>query len=325
MIKRLALIAGMLAGILGVLIAPAAPAADWPNRPIRLVVPYAAGGQSDVVARVFAEALSTAFGQQFFIENQAGAGGAIAARNVARAEPDGYTLMITGWGTHVLAPALNKNAGFDPLGEFTHIAFIGGSPNAFVVHPSTGVKTFDGFMAWVKSAPGGVEYVSPGLGSGGNSVAEYFAAKAGVKLVHVPHRGGGTAMGDLIAGHTKMGSLTWATAREQVKAGTVLPIAVSSAERLPDFPDIPTLKELGYPDIVTTTWLSLSGPAGLPKDIADRLNREMNKALDKPQVRKHLEGDAFEIKTMSPAEVTALMKAEIEKWVPAMRQALSIK
>ena len=301
-----------------------AGAADWPTRPVRIVVPYAAGGQSDVVARVFAESLSSAFGQQFYIENQGGAGGAIAGKNVARAEPDGYTLMITGMGTHVLAPAMNKNIGFDPIREFTHIAFIGGSPNIFVVHPGTGIRTFEQFMAWLKEAKQGIEYVSPGLGSGGNSVAEYFASKAGVRLVHVPYRGGGTAMGDLIAGHTKMGSLTWATAREQVKSGTVIPIAISSAERLPDFPNIPTLKELGYPDIVSTTWLSLSGPAGLPNDITEKLNREINKALADPRVRQHLERDAFEIKAMTPAEVTALMQSEIDKWVPAIRQALKI-
>src|SRR5919112_3810757 len=141
MFKLLALLVGALA------IAPQpAPAADWPARPVRIVVPYAAGGQSDVVARVFAEHLSQAFGQQFYIENQTGAGGAIAAKTVARADPDGYTLMITGLGTHVLAPAMNKNIGFDPMREFTHIAFIGGSPNAFVVHPSTGVKNFAEFM-----------------------------------------------------------------------------------------------------------------------------------------------------------------------------------
>jgi tripartite-type tricarboxylate transporter receptor subunit TctC len=314
----------LLAGTVGALAPHAAAAADWPARPVRVVVPYAAGGQSDVVARVFADSLSQAFGQQFFIENQTGAGGAIAAKNVARAEADGHTLMITGMGTHVLAPAMNKNIGFDPVAEFTHIAYIGGSPNAFVVHPATGVKTFDQFMTFVKNAKDGVEYVSPGVGSGGNSVAEYFASKAGVKLVHVPYRGGGTAMGDLIAGHTKMGSLTWATAREQVRSGTVVPIAISSAERLPDFPNIPTLKELGYPDIVSTTWLALSGPPGLPKDVVERLNREVNKALEKPQVRKHLEQDAFEIKAMTPAEVTQLFRSEIDKWVPAIRQALKI-
>jgi tripartite-type tricarboxylate transporter receptor subunit TctC len=317
-------ILGLLAGALALLSPLEAPAADWPARPVRVVVPYAAGGQSDVVARVFAESLSQAFGQQFYIENQTGAGGAIAAKNVARAEPDGHTLMITGMGTHVLAPAMNKNIGFDPVKEFTHIAFIGGSPNVFVVNPTTGVKTFDQFINWVKNAKDGVEYVSPGVGSGGNSVAEYFASKAGVKLVHVPHRGGGTAMGDLIAGHTKMGSLTWATAREQVKAGTVLPIAISSEKRLPDFPDIPTLKELGYPDIVSTTWLALSGPPGLPADITEKLNGAMNKALENPRVKKHLEQDAFEIKAMTPAEVTQLFQSEIDKWVPAIRQALKI-
>jgi tripartite-type tricarboxylate transporter receptor subunit TctC len=317
-------ILGLFASALALLSPLQADAADWPTRPVRIVVPYAAGGQSDVVARVFAEHLSQAFGQQFYIENQTGAGGAIAAKNVARAEPDGQILMITGMGTHVLAPAMNKNIGFDPVREFTHIAYIGGSPNVFVVHPSTGVKTFEQFMNWVKNAKDGVEYVSPGVGSGGNSVAEYFASKAGVKLVHVPHRGGGTAMGDLIAGHTKMGSLTWATAREQVRSGTVLPVAISSEKRLPDFPDIPTLKELGYPDIVSTTWLALSGPPGLPKDIIEKLNAAMNKALDNPRVRKHLEQDAFEIKPMAPAEVTQLFESEIEKWVPAIRQALKI-
>ena len=320
MTRILALVAGALASLSPLM----AASADWPTRPVRVVVPYAAGGQSDVVARVFAESLSQAFGQQFFIENQTGAGGAIAAKNVARVEPDGQTLMITGMGTHVLAPAMNKNIGFDPVREFTHIAFIGGSPNVFVVHPATGVKTFEQFMAFVKNAKEGIEYVSPGLGSGGNSVAEYFASKAGVKLVHVPYRGGGTAMGDLIAGHTKMGSLTWATAREQVKSGTVVPIAISSEKRLPDFPDIPTLKELGYPDIVSTTWLALSGPAGLPQDITDKLNRAVNKALEDPKVRKHLEQDAFEIKAMTPTEVTQLFQSEIDKWVPAIRQALKI-
>jgi tripartite-type tricarboxylate transporter receptor subunit TctC len=304
--------------------APEAVAADWPTRPVRIVVPYSAGGQSDVIARVFAEQLSKAFGQQFYIENTTGAGGAIAAKNVARSDPDGQTLMITGWGTHVLAPAINKNAGFDPMKEFTHVAFIGGSPNAFVVHPSAGVKTFDEFIKWAK-ASNGIEYVSPGLGSGGNAVAEYFAAKAGIKLIHVPHRGGGTAAGDLIAGHVKMGSFTWATAREQVSGKTVLPIAISAGERLKDFPDIPTLKELGYPDIVSTTWLSLSGPAGLPKDIADKLNKAVNDALKEPSVRKHLEQDAFEIKAMSPAEITRYMQEEIDKWLPALRQALNIK
>jgi tripartite-type tricarboxylate transporter receptor subunit TctC len=226
--------------------------------------------------------------------------------------------------THVLAPALNKNIGFDPIEDFTHIAYIGGSPSAFVVHPDAGVNTFEEFMAWAKDTPVGVQYVSPGVGSGGNSVAEFFAAQAGIKLVHVPHRGGHSAVTDLLAGHVKMGSLTWSTAREHISAGTLLAIAVSSGERIPGFTDVPTFKEKGYPDVVTTVWLSLSGPRGLPVEITIKLNAEVNKIMELPHVRRHLEQDAFDIRPMSPAEVTQLMKSENAKWVPAMRQALNI-
>jgi tripartite-type tricarboxylate transporter receptor subunit TctC len=301
-----------------------AVAAEWPTRPVKIVVPFAAGGQSDVVARLLAHSLSETFKQQFYIENQGGGGGAVASKSVARSEPDGHTLMITGMATHVLAPALNKDIGFDPIQDFTHIAYIGGSPSAFVAHPSTGVKSFEDFMKWAKDTPEGIQYVSPGVGSGGNSVAEFFAAKAGIKLVHVPHRGGSTAVTDLLAGHVKMGSLTWSTAREHISSGALLPIAVSSGERIPGFTSVPTLKEKGYPDIVTTVWLSLSGPRGLPEEIANRLNIEVNKAMELPNVRKHLEQDAFDIRPMNPAQVTQLMKNEYAKWVPAMRQALNI-
>lgn len=301
-----------------------AAATDWPNRPVKIVVPFGAGGQSDIVARLFAQVLSEHFKQQFYVENLSGGGTTLGSKAVARADPDGYTLMISGMSTHVLAPAINKNVGFDPLKDFTHIAYIGGSPSAFVVHPSAGVKTFEDFLGWAKATPEGVQYVSPGTGSGGNSVAEYFASKAGIKLVHVPHRGGNTAVADLLAGHVKMGSLTWSTAREHVSAGTLLPIAVSSGDRVPGFPAIPTFKDKGYPDVVTTVWLSLSGPRGMPDDIVVKLNEQMNKALSSPAVKKHLEQDAFDVRPMSAAEVTKLMQSEHDKWVPAMRKALNI-
>jgi tripartite-type tricarboxylate transporter receptor subunit TctC len=303
----------------------AAAAAEWPTRPVKIVVPFGPGGQSDVVARLLAQSLSDTFQQQFYVENQSGGGTTIGTRNVARSAPDGYTLMIGGMSSHVLAPALNKDVGFDPVQDFTHIAYIGGSPSAFVVHPSAGVNTFEEFMKWAKDTPEGVQYVSPGVGSGGNSVAELFASKAGIKLVHVPHRGGNTAVSDLIAGHVKMGSLTWSTAREHISAGTLLPIAVSTGEPIPGFPNVPTFREKGYPDVVTTVWLSVSGPRGLPEDLIAKLNTAINKAIEQPQVRKHLEQDAFDIRPMSSAEVTQLMKTEYDKWVPAMRQALNIK
>ena len=319
--RMLALVIGALA----VLSLHPAAAADWPTRPVRIIVPFAAGGQTDVVARLLANRLSSAFGQQFYIENQGGGGGAIGSKTVARAEPDGYTLMVASMGTHVLAPAMNKEIGFDPVQDFTHLAYIGGSPNLFAVHPGVGVKSLDAFAAWVKNSPDGVGYVSPGAGSAGHAVAEFFAAKAGLKLVHVPHRGGNTAVTDLMAGHVKLGSLSWATTREHVSAGSLVPIAVSSASRLLDFPDIPTLKELGFPEIVTSVWLTLAGPRGLPQDIVDRLAREVDQALNQPDVRKHLQQDAFDVKAMSPAEVQTFVQSENDKWGPAIRQALKIQ
>lgn len=304
---------------------PGAVAADWPTRPVKIVVPFGAGGQSDIVARLFAQALSEHFKQNFYVENLSGGGTTTGSKYVARSDPDGHTLMISGMATHILAPALNKNVGFDPIKDFTHIAYIGGSPSAFVVHKSAGVKTFEEFMAWAKATPDGVQYVSPGVGSGGNSVAEFFASQAGIKLVHVPHRGGNTAVSDLLAGHVKMGSITWATAREHVSAGTLVPIAVSSGERVPGFADVPTFKDKGYPEVVTTVWLSLSGPRGLPDDVVARLNDQINKALQLPSVKKHLEQDAFDIRPMPAADVAKLMQSEYDKWVPAIRKALDVK
>jgi tripartite-type tricarboxylate transporter receptor subunit TctC len=318
------MIRALLVAAFSTIVSISAVAADWPTRPVKIIVPFGAGGQSDLVARLIAQSLSETFKQQFYVENQGGGGGAIASKNTAKAEPDGQTLMITGMATHVLAPALQKNIGFDPIEDFTHIAYIGGSPSAFVVHPSAGVKTFEEFITWAKNTPEGIQYVSPGVGSGGNSVAEFFASRADIKLVHVPHRGGNTAVSDLVAGHVKMGSLTWSTAREHVSAGTLVPIAVSSGEKVSGFPNIPTFKEKGYPDVVTTVWLSVSGPRGLPDEITKKLNEEVNRIIQLPHVKEHLERDAFDIRLMSPAEVTQLMKSEYEKWVPAMRQALKI-
>jgi tripartite-type tricarboxylate transporter receptor subunit TctC len=297
-----------------------AQAAEWPTKPVKIVVAYAAGGANDLLARVFAEQLSAAFAQQFVVENRTGGGGLIGAEAVARSEPDGYTLMASGMPSHVLAPAMNpKNANFDPVRDFTHIAYLGGPPNVFVVHASSPVKSFRDLLALMRSQANGVEYVSPSIGSVGNMVAEYVAAKEKIKLVHVVYRGGGAAILDLVAGHVKVGSMTLATTLQHIRAGALRPLAVSSAQRVPELPEVPTLVELGYPELVVTTWYSLSGPAGLPKDIVDRLNREVNKAMDVPKVREHLAQETVQTRPMSPEEMTRFMKSEVDKWVPAVR------
>lgn len=303
----------------------AAQAADWPTKPVRMIVAYAAGGANDMIGRVFAERLSKVFGQQFFVENRTGGGGLVGTEAVARAEADGYTLMISGMPSHVVAPAMNKNVGFDPVRDFTHIAYFGGPPNVFVVHSSSDAKTFKDLLELMKGQKGGVEYASPSIGSVGNMVAEYIAAKEKVKLVHVTYRGGGAAILDLVAGHVKVGSMTLSTTRQHILAGKLRPLAVSSAKRVPEFPDLPTLGELGYPELVVTTWYGLSGHAGLPRDIVDKLNREVNIAIRLPEVRTHLENEMVQTMIMTPSEFTQFMQAEINKWVPAVKKVIDPK
>jgi tripartite-type tricarboxylate transporter receptor subunit TctC len=222
--------------------------------------------------------------------------------------------------SHVLAPAMNRNASFDPVREFTHIAYLGGPPNVFVVHASHEAKTFRQLLDGMRASPAATQYVSPSIGSVGNMVAEYLAAREKVNLTHITYRGGGAAILDLVAGHVKVGSMTLATTRAHIQAGKLRPVAVSSAQRVKEFPDLPTLTELGYPELVVTTWYGLSGPAGVPRDIVEKLNREVNAAMTVPEVRRHLEQEMVETRAMSADEFTQFMRAEVEKWAPVARR-----
>jgi tripartite-type tricarboxylate transporter receptor subunit TctC len=308
-------------------------AAEWPQRPVRIVVPFSAGGAADTFGRLYADAFSAALGKPFYVENRLGAGGMIATEDVARAKPDGYTLLVSGIPTQVLGPAMNKemngqtagHVGFDPLRDFTHIAFFGGAPNVFVVHPEFGSGSFESFMARAKASDGGIEYVSAGFGTLGNWVAEYLAARAGIKLVHVAYKGGANAVLDLIAGHVKVGMLTYPSVGEHIRAGTLVPLAVTASARLPQLPKVPTFRELGYPELVATTWFALSGPAGLPKNIVTKLNGVAVAALERPALRQQIEQDAVDVSPMTPAEVTQYFASEIGKWEPIIARVINAK
>jgi tripartite-type tricarboxylate transporter receptor subunit TctC len=312
----------LLAVGFGLAFAGGATAAEWPTKPVRMIVPFAAGGAADVIARLFSDALSLSFGQQFIAENRTGAGGLIGAQTVARADPDGYTLMAAGMSSHVLAPATNKNPGYDPIRDFTHVAFFGGAPSVILVHPSLGVTSFKELLAFAKTMAGSVEYVSAGTGTVGNLLTEYIAMKEKIKLVHVPYRSGNGAILDLLAGRVKVGTLNWSTAREHVLAGRLIPIGVSSSRRLAALPSLATLSELGYPDMVTTTWHMLAGPAGLPKEIVGALNREVAKSVDRPDLRRVFENDAVETKAMTSAELTVFVASEVAKWTPVVKASM---
>jgi len=202
MIRVLALVLAAATATVDVLSCVGASAGEWPAKPVRLVVPFAAGGAADTMGRLHAEALTAAFGKQFYVENRGGGGGLVGTEAVARAEPDGLTLMVSGIPTHVLGPAMNKNVGFDPMRDFTHIAYFGGTPNVLVAHPSLGVTTYRDFLALARAADG-IEYVSAGFGTMGNWIAEFLAAKEKIKLVHVAYKGGAQAVLDLVAGHVR--------------------------------------------------------------------------------------------------------------------------
>jgi tripartite-type tricarboxylate transporter receptor subunit TctC len=293
--------------------------ANYPNRPVKLVVPFAAGGSADTLGRSFGEQMSTALGQQVIIENQGAAGGLVGSATVARAEPDGYTLVVSGIASHVIAPSIQPNAGFDPMKDFTHIAYFGGPPIVMIAHPSLGVKSLKELLELAKKSKEPLGYVSPGAGTLGNLVAEYWSSREKAPLEHIPYKGASQALNDLIGGHVKLGSMTFTTAAPQIRAGNVVPLAVSSANRLKEFPDLPTFKELGYPDMVATTWFSLSGPKGMPAGIVTKINAAVDKAKDSPEVQKRLATEAMETEKMSSEQFTKFMAEELAKWGPVAK------
>jgi tripartite-type tricarboxylate transporter receptor subunit TctC len=293
-------------------------AQPWPAKPVKIISPFAPGGSSDTLARILADQLSRKFNRQFFVENRGGSGGLIGSAAVAAAEPDGYTLGITSIGSHVIAPSTNANAGFDPELDFSHIAYLGGPPIVVLVHPSLGAKSFADFRT-VAKANQPFAYLSPGPGTLGQLLAELWGQRDDVKLSHIAYKGSGQAINDVIAGHVKMGSITWIAALGAMRGGLVAPLAVSSFKRMPEFSDVPTFKELGYPDLIASTWFGFAGPAKLPPDLVQSLNGAVDEILNLPEVRARLDVEGVELEHMSPDALTKFVVSENVKWGPIAR------
>jgi tripartite-type tricarboxylate transporter receptor subunit TctC len=298
-----------------------AGAEEWPARPVKIVAPFAPGGTSDTLARVLADNLGHIFHQTFYIENRPGAGGMLGSAAVASAEPDGYTLVLSGIASHVIAPAFNPSPPYDGVRDFTHIAYLGGPPVGLLVHPSLGLGSYREFLSFAKASANMLDYTSSGTGTLGFLVGDELAHKEKLQLNHIPYKGGGPALLDLVAGHVRIATMTFSSAAEQVRAGAVRALAVSSEGRLVHFPDIPTFKEQGYDDMVATTWFALSGPPRLPPDIVRSLNREILKVLQQPDVHERLARDEIELKPMTPEEVGAFFQRETARWAPAAKAA----
>ena len=295
-----------------------AHAQTWPVKPVRVIAPFPPGGAADTLGRLVSAKLSESLGQNFVVDNRSGAGGVIGSDFAAKSAPDGYTLVVSGVASHVVAPALSK-VPFDPLRDFTHIALIGGPPTALAVHPSLPAKDLKGFLALAKAKPGQLNYGSPGNGTQGHLVAELFKRSTGIDIRHVPYKGASLAVVDVMAGHIHAISTTLSTAAPQIRSARLRGLAISSAERLPEYPSLPTFRESGYPQLVATVWFALSGPAGMPPDVVNRLNSEVRRLLQLPDVRERMKADGMEPGTLDVKAFNGFVATEIERWTPIVR------
>ncbi len=311
------LTAGMLAGLL----TAGAAHAEFPDRTVTLVVPFAAGGSTDVVARVIAERMSADLGQQVIVQNVAGAGGSLGAGNVARAKPDGYTILMGTVATHALNPLMLKTKPYDAEKDFAPVSLLVVVPNVLVVNPELPVNTVADLLALLKANPEKYSYASSGNGTPLHLSGELFNSMAGVKMQHVPYKGSGPALNDVIGNQVPIMFDNLPSSSGHIKAGTLKALAVTTAQRAPSFPNVPTMAEAGIPGYETYTWNALFAPAGTPKPVIDRLNKAANAALAAPAVAERMKEFSATIVASTPEALGEHVKAEVAKWGPVVKAA----
>jgi tripartite-type tricarboxylate transporter receptor subunit TctC len=305
----------------GPILLPSRALADiWPARPVRLIVPYAAGGNTDSITRLIGQSLSEALQTSFIVEDKPGADGAIAAATVARAAPDGYTLIVAALPQIAIFPAMTK-VDYDPVKDFVPISNIGGNPFALIVHPSFPVKTLQEFVAYVRTQPGELTYASAGVGSLSHLSMVLFLRRAGLDMTHVPYRGGGPAIADVVAGHVPTYFANLSEALGQAKSGFVRVIAVSSLARTRQLPDVPTVAESGYPGFQTVTWNGLLAPAATPKPIIDVVAQAAAKIVRDPTLFEKLVALGVDPIGDDPQHFAATISSDISRWSEAIKLA----
>jgi tripartite-type tricarboxylate transporter receptor subunit TctC len=290
-----------------------AGAQAYPARPVRVIVPFAPAGPTDVFARLMAQKLSEQLGTQFYVENIAGAGGNIGAGRAAQAPPDGYTILVNG-GNHVVNPALYQHVSYDPIKDFDPVTIAVSAPAVLTVHPSLPARTVQDLVALIRANPGKYSFASPGTGTPPHLVGELFRLSLDLDLVHVPFNGGGPAIGSTVAGHTPISFGSTAPAVPLVKEAQLRALAVSSKRRSPALPDVPTMTESGYPEVVGESWFAAVVPAGTPKEIVVQLNREIARAIAQPDMQERLAALGYEPVASTPEDAAARFQAEMAKW-----------
>jgi tripartite-type tricarboxylate transporter receptor subunit TctC len=298
-----------------------ARAEDYPSRPIRLIVPFAAGGAADSVARILAKRVGDALGQTIVVEDRGGGAGMIGTELVKKADPDGYTLLLGQSGPISINPGIYATLSYDPETDFVPITMTTSYPYVLVVSPALGVKTLADFVALAKRRPGELNYGTAGVGAANHLATELFGSKAGIKMTHIPYRGTSRAVTDPIAGQVQVVFADPVSALAQVNAGTLIALAVTSKDRSPVAPTVPTLAESGYPGFDAIGWHGIMAPAGTPQAIVNRLNAEVVKALKDPDVAKLIEAQAIQVVGSSPEAFAGFIKHDIATWKDVARQA----
>ena len=295
-------------------------AQSYPNKPVKLIVPFAPGGFTDVVARILGQRLSTAMGQQFVIENKAGAGSIIGTDFVAKSAPDGYTLVMIST-THVISPWIYKTVPYDPLKSFVAVTKLVDSPYVLLVNPKVPARNVQEFVALAKAAPNTIHYASSGNGSAQHLMGGLFASMTGAPIKHVPYKGSGGAANDLVAGIVESSFAGVPNALAQVPQGRLKALAVTTSKRIPQLPDVPTLQEAGVPGYEASVWLALLAPAGTPRDIVAKLNTEINKLMSSPDTRKAMFDAGVEVSISTPEALTDYMALELVRWGKVVKEA----
>jgi tripartite-type tricarboxylate transporter receptor subunit TctC len=320
-----AALAGLLAGVLGIVsMLPAISLAQgtmWPQKPLRLVVPFAAGGSSDVMARTVARSLADDLGQPIVVENRPGAGGSIALEFVARQAADGYTLLFGTIGTNGINPAVMRKLPYDPLRDFAPVSMLHTLSNVLIVHPSVGVASVGELIALARTRPGALTFASAGNGSSSHLAGELFKAATGIDITHVPYKGGGAAMPDLLSGQVSMMFETIPTAMPPVRAGKVRALAVTTAGRSSIAPELPTMGEAGVRDFVVSSWTALFTTGGTPRAVIDRLNAASVRLAQEPQYRVRMREMGSDCVSSTPEELDQFVHAEIARYTRAAERA----
>ena len=311
----------LLAALAAALIAPSAFAQPYPNKPVRMIVGFPPGGGTDVVARVISQKLSEWYGQTVGVENRAGATGTIGADVLAKSTPDGYTLMMGHANSHAIAPNLMAKLPYDPIKDFAPVAYVGYVPNVLSLHPSVPAKNMKELVALLRNNPGKYTYASSGNGSSQHLSGEMFKLLTGTSILHVPYKGSGDAIKDLLAGTVSMNFDTMPPVLEHIKAGKLRGLGISTPKRLALLPDVPTFAEEGLVGFEILNWYGVMAPAATPKDIVAKLATDINKAMREPDVKARLEQVGTQLRELSPDEFGAFMRAELAKYAKLVKDA----